>query len=97
VRAADLPDVLAQHDRYYELILRTARDGLAASRSPLDAARECDLGAFAQWVDAERLVLNLHRAYAELDGHEMDINQAFVDAMAWNGGPLTTHVCCTAS
>ena len=44
--------------------------------------------------DAERLVLNLHRAYADAEGREMDVLQSMLDAMTWNGGPLTTHVCC---
>jgi len=26
----------------------------------------------------------------------MDFVVAMVDAMEWNGGPLTTHVCCTS-
>jgi hypothetical protein len=24
----------------------------------------------------------------------VDVSRAFRDAMIWNGGPLTTHVCC---
>jgi L-amino acid N-acyltransferase YncA len=32
--------------------------------TPLAAARETDLGRFAAWPDAERIVGNLHRAYA---------------------------------
>ena len=37
---------------------------------PLEAAREADLAEFAELLDAERIVGNLHRAYAELDGAE---------------------------
>lgn len=36
--------------------------------SPLQVARNTDLGWFAGWPDAERIVWNLHRAYAEFDG-----------------------------
>jgi hypothetical protein len=27
----------------------------------------------------------------------MDLGQAFRDTITWNGGPLTTHVCCSDS
>ncbi len=91
---SDLDRVLDEHDRYYDLVLRTARDGIAAGRSPLEAARDADLDAFAAWADAERIVLNLHRAYDDLGGGTFDVIQAIGDAMEWNGGPMTTHVCC---
>ena len=42
--------------------------GRAAGLTPLRAATETDLGPYAAWPDAERIVGNLHRAYAELDG-----------------------------
>lgn len=96
VPGSELAEVLGAHERYYRFILDTARRGQAEGFGPLEAARSCDLGNFAGWADAERLVLNLHRAYADQIGEEMDIVQAFLDAMAWNGGPLTTHVCCVS-
>jgi len=86
--AAALPEVLGQHERYYRLLLSAVRDGL----TPLEAARQTDLGEFANWADAERLVMNLHRAYADRDGREMDLLAAFTDATTWNGGPLPTTV-----
>lgn len=86
--------MLDEHDRYYELVLRAARDGIAAGRSPLEAARDADLGPFSAWADAERIVLNLHRAYDELGGRDFDVLRSIEDAMEWNGGPMTTHVCC---
>ena len=93
-RGVDLPGVLAEHERYYRLVLDLAADGLAAGRSPLDVASGAHLGEFADWPDSERLVLNLHRVYADAQGRRMDHTAAIVDAMACNGGPLTTHVCC---
>ncbi|HEX7355895.1 MAG TPA: MBL fold metallo-hydrolase [Mycobacteriales bacterium] len=93
VEAARLAEVLGQHERYYRLVLEIAAAGRRDGRSPLEAATEADLGGFAGWADAERLVLNLHRAYADAAGTELDIVQAFADAVAWNGGPMTTHVC----
>jgi cyclase len=80
--------VLADHEAYYRLVLETAEAGRADGLSPLEAARRCDLGRFAAWPDQERIVLNLHRAYAEAEGREPDLLTAFTDAMAYNGGPL---------
>ena len=71
-----------------------ARDAHAAGVPPLEAARGTDLGRYAEWSDAERMVGNLHRAYAELDGGErgtpIDVATALNDMVAYNGGrPLT--------
>lgn len=84
----DFDAVLDAHARYYRFVLETARAGQARGLAPLEAARAAELGDFAAWPDAERLVLNLHRAYAELSGGEMDILAAFTDAIAFHGGPL---------
>lgn len=88
----DIERVLDEHRRYYRLVLRAGSDGIEQGLTPLDAAREVDLGEFAGWADAERLVLNLHRFYADHHGTELDLIAAFTDAVAYNGGPLPTHV-----
>ncbi|SFT07174.1 MBL fold metallo-hydrolase [Saccharopolyspora flava] len=87
-----LPRVLEDHARYYRFLLDTARKGRMDGLSPLEAAQRCDLGEFANWRDAERIVLNLHRAYAEADDREVDRDAAFTDTLTYTGGPLTTHV-----
>ena len=74
---------------------RRARPGGRAC-PPLDAARQADLGQFAGWLDSERIVGNLHRGYAELDGAErgqpIDLIAAVGDMITYNGGqPLTCH------
>ena len=79
---------------YLRFVLGVARDCRAAGVPPLQAARETDLGRFASWADAERIVGNLHRACAELDGTPrggpIDIVAALADMVAYNGGrPLT--------
>lgn len=79
---------LDEHDRYYAFVAETAAAGRRAGVGPLEAARGADLGAFASWPDAERIVLNLHRAYADAEGREMDMVAAFTDALAYTGGPL---------
>ena len=79
---------------YLGFVLDVAAASHAAGLSPLQAARETDLGRFAGWADAERLVGNLHRAYAELDGAPpgapIDIIAALQGMVTYNGGaPLT--------
>jgi cyclase len=86
IPGAELPNVLAAHERYYTFVQRAADE--AGDRSPLAVATDTDLGEFADWPDAERLVLNLHRAFADRDGAELDLLAAFTDAITWHGGPL---------
>jgi cyclase len=79
---------------YLRFVRGVAARGRDAGLSPLAAARETDLGRFAGWPDAERIVGNLHRAYAELGGAPrgagIDIPAALADMVAYNGGaPLT--------
>ena len=79
---------------YLRFVTDVAARGRHAGLSPLDAARETGLGRFAAWPDAERIVGNLHRAYAELDGAPngapVDIIAALGDMVTYNGGvPLS--------
>ena len=55
---------------------------------------QADLGECAGWLDVERIVGNLHRAYVDLDptSGPVDIVAALTDMVAYNGGrPLTCH------
>jgi hypothetical protein len=105
-RRRDLPDLvtfmLGTGVRIGEVLgyLRFVRDvaerGRAAGVPPLELARGTDLGRYAQWSDPERIVGNLHRAYADLDGEPaarggpIDFPAALADMVAYNGGrPLT--------
>jgi cyclase len=88
IEGGDLSDVLAAHERYYRFVADAARRGIAAGLDPLTAANETDLGDFASWTDAERLVLNLHRGYADAAGTQVDVMAAFADTVTWHGGPL---------
>lgn len=90
--AAALPEVLDAHERYYRFVLAVATEGMEAGLSPLEAARRADLGEFASWADAERLVFNVHRAYADTTGEPFDLAQAALDAVTFNGGPMSTSV-----
>ncbi|GAB77442.1 cyclase [Austwickia chelonae] len=88
----DIKVCLEDIRRYLEFVLTRAKAGLAAGASPLETAAETELGEYADRPDAERLVLNLHRAYTDLSGAPFDLLGAFKDALAWHGGPLPTHV-----
>ena len=86
------PAAIDDVERYARFVLDTAEKARAAGLSPLDAARETDLGEFSDWHDRERIVGNLHRAMLELDGAErgalIDVPAAFGDMLAFNGGIL---------
>jgi cyclase len=85
-----IDDVLA----YLRFLDDLARRGHAAGLTPLQTAREADLGRFAELSDGERLVGNLHRAFAELDGAPrgapIDLVAALIDMVAYNGGRRLT-------
>ncbi|WP_153503282.1 MBL fold metallo-hydrolase [Cumulibacter manganitolerans] len=83
-------DVLDYLHFVNDLAVRGHADGVP----PLELARQTDLGRFAGLGDSERIVGNLHRAYAELDGGErgaeIDTLAAIGDMVQYNGGkPLT--------
>ena len=79
---------------YLRFVLELAARARDAGLTPLQAARDTDLGRFAAWPDAERIVGNLHRACAELDGvprgGPIDAPAALADMVSYNGEhPLT--------
>jgi cyclase len=81
---------------YLGFVLDLARQTAEAGLSPLEAARDTDLGRFAGWSDAERIVGNLHRACAELGGAgrgaPVDVVAALTDMVTYNGGqPLSCY------
>jgi cyclase len=84
------PDSIDAVAGYLGFVQDLAADAHAAGASPLEAARQADLGPYADLLDAERIVGNLHRAYAELDGgapgEPIDVVAAFADMVAYNGG-----------
>jgi cyclase len=83
-------ELLDSTEAYLRYVQDLATAGIAAGLTPLEAAREADLGPFAALLDSERLVPNLHRAYAEAagaePGHPLDITELFSEMVAFHGG-----------
>lgn len=90
------PGAYEATERYLRYVAELAREGRAKGLTPLEAAREADLGEFAAWRESERLVANLHRAYAELagepEGVPLHILAVLRDMTVMNGGtPIPCH------
>jgi cyclase len=89
------PEVIDDVLGYLRFVLDVARRGRDARLSPLQAARLTDLGPYADLTDRERIVGNLHRAYADLDapedrGAKLNTAAALADMVTYNGGrPLS--------
>lgn len=83
------PEVLDDVAAYLRFVQQSAKAAYDAGASPLDAARDLDLGPFAEWTDSERIVGNLHRAYSELRGEprgaQIDTATAFAQMLDYNG------------
>jgi cyclase len=88
------PEVIDANEDYLRWVMRLAADGRQRQLTPLQAADGADLGRFADWLDPERLVANVHRAYAELDGRpegvELDNFAILADIAEFNGGKIPT-------
>nr|WP_242687706.1 MULTISPECIES: MBL fold metallo-hydrolase [unclassified Actinopolyspora] len=86
------PELFDNTESYLCWIQRIAADGYERGTPPLELAAEIDLGEFSELLDPERLVGNLHRAYAELrgdsEGSELDVLAVFREMMEYHGGPL---------
>ncbi|MFI9812622.1 MBL fold metallo-hydrolase [Saccharothrix variisporea] len=87
------PELFDVAESYLRWVQRLAADGVRRGLSPSAVAREADLGAFAHLLDPERLVGNLHRAYAEQHGRPegvpLDVLGIFHEMVDHHGGPLT--------
>ena len=59
------PAALVELKEYFEFLTREATDPLRRRHGPLDAARDIDLGPYAGWGEAERVVANVHALYRD--------------------------------
>ncbi|UQX00432.1 MBL fold metallo-hydrolase [Streptomyces sp. RerS4] len=90
------PSAYEATERYLLFVAELAREGREKGLTPLETARQADLGEFAAWRESERLVANVHRAYAELageaEGAPLDIMAVLRDMTVMNGGtPILCH------
>ncbi|GAA1887256.1 MBL fold metallo-hydrolase [Streptantibioticus ferralitis] len=94
------PEVFDVAEAYLRWVQQLAAEGIAAGLAPLAVAREAGLGQFAELGEPERLVANLHRAYAERRAPEAEFDFGvllkemgviFGEMMDYHGGSLT---CC---
>jgi cyclase len=90
------PELIDEVLGYLRFVRDLAEQGRDAGVSPLELARGTDLGRYTEWTDRERIVGNLHRAYADLAvpeqdrGGPIDFLGALADMVTYNGGkPLT--------
>ena len=83
------PELFDANESYLRFIQEVARDGYRSGLSTVEIASKTELGDFAGLLDPERLVGNLHRAYAELSGQPLgariDVAAAFADMVAHHG------------
>ncbi|MCW2845860.1 MAG: fold metallo-hydrolase [Nocardioides sp.] len=88
------PELIDDVLDYLRFVMAVAEDGVRSGVSPLEAARETQLGRFAHLLDPERIVGNLHRAYAELNGAapgaRIDTRAALAEMVTYNGGRRLT-------
>ncbi|MDH6542248.1 MBL fold metallo-hydrolase [Streptomyces sp. SPB4] len=84
------PELLDTTEGYLRHVQELAAAGIAAGLTPLETARDADLGPYAGLLDSERLVPNLHRAFAEArgaaPGHHLDIGELFSEMVEFHGG-----------
>ncbi|WP_431727018.1 MBL fold metallo-hydrolase [Verrucosispora sp. TAA-831] len=90
------PEVLDATEAYLHWLRGLARQGVADRLPALAAARGATGHPFAHLPEAERLVANLHRAYAEERGEApgayLSSRPVVRDMVHLHGGPLVTSV-----
>jgi glyoxylase-like metal-dependent hydrolase (beta-lactamase superfamily II) len=59
------PAAVGELKAYFELLSAEARARFDEGMSALDAARDIDLGPYAEWGEAERVVANIHALYRD--------------------------------
>jgi cyclase len=86
------PEVFDENADYLTWIQGLADQGTAQGITPLQLARDADLAMFDHLLDPERIVGNLHRAYAEIEGgpagRPLDVVGVFGEMVEFNGGRL---------
>ncbi|MCS7276500.1 MAG: MBL fold metallo-hydrolase [Dehalococcoidia bacterium] len=87
------PEAFGEVEGYLRFLQERAREALRAGiTDPLEAARQIDLGPYAEWGERERIVGNLARAFSELRGeppcHPLDTPAIVAQMQQYLGQPL---------
>ncbi len=87
------PEALDEVEGYLRFLQERAQEAFRAGvTDPLEAARQIDLGPYAEWGERERIVGNLARAFSELRGeppcHPLDIAAIAAQMQQYLGQPL---------
>lgn len=84
-------EVLDFTEAYLRWVQDLARTGLREGRSVRETAEAAGPGPFGALPEGERLISNLHRAYAELQGlppgGRIDVAASFREMVAFHGAP----------
>lgn len=85
------PEVIDANLDYLRWVTGLAAESATAGLTALQAARDAELGAFADLLDSERLVSNLRRARADAAGEPpfgpAQIVASFTEMLEFHGGP----------
>lgn len=88
-------ELLDATESYLRWVWQLAEEGERKGLTPMETASGADPGEFAALIDSERLVANLHRAFAELrgtpPGSRIDVLASFREMAEFNGGLPVCH------
>lgn len=94
-RGEQVERLLDDMQAYVSYIAEIALVERAAGRSPLEAAEKHRDNPFRAWMETERLVGNLHRAYAELSGDvdsaQLTVRAVWPEMETFHGGPIPSY------
>lgn len=96
-RGEQVLELLDRQEQYVDWIAALAAESYAAGLTPLEAAQKAAADSpYRDWPESERVVCNLHRAYAETTDyrvdHPLNIPHLWSEMVALNGGqPIETH------
>jgi cyclase len=82
------PQAVADLKEYFEHLTREARARYEAGMPASEAARDIDLGAYAEWGEAERIVVNVTTLYRDFGAEPADDVVTLFSEMAALAAPV---------
>ena len=77
---------------YLTFVQREATERHSAGMPATEAARDIELGEFREWTDSERLAVNVHAVYADLDPAYVPAGVASARERDGAPGPALTNL-----